>query len=114
MIHIVEAYKVHSRHQGLEGLAILILMGGGYRSHGAPMEAVFEREKPGAQGLTFTTLEAGVGARQLHRCFVRLRPAVAEEGAVEAAPLRQTKRQLGLPFMEVQVGDMHQLAALSL
>ncbi len=78
------------------------------------MEAVFERQEPGSEHAAFAPLQGRVSARQLHRCLPRLGSAIAEEGAVQAGPLRQPQRQLGLPFVEVQVGNMHQLAALPL
>ncbi len=53
VFHVVEANEIHPRHQRLERLAVLILMGGRDRAHGAPMEAVFQRQKlrPDLRGL---------------------------------------------------------------
>ena len=62
--------------------------------------------------LAFAPLQGRVGARQLHGRFPRFGAAVAEEGAIEPGPLRQPHGELRLALVEVQIRDVHQLAAL--
>ncbi len=77
------------------------------------MEAVFKRQEPGSEGAAFAPLQRRVSARQLHRRLPRLGSAIAEEGAVQTGPLGQPQRQFSLALVVVQVGNMHQFAALA-
>src|SRR5580693_2574065 len=53
-----------------------------------------------------------MSASQLQRGLQCFGAAVAEEGAIQAAGLGQSQRQLRLPLMKIEVRNMNQLAAL--
>ena len=112
IVHIVEAHKFDSGRQRREGFAVFLLVGGRKRAHGAPMKAVVEGEKTTADRVALALPQPGIGARQFKRSFPRLGSAVAEESAVQSGSLRQAQRQFGLALMEIEIGDVHQLAAL--
>ncbi len=90
---VVEADKLHVRHDRRKWFAILLLVRGRDRAHGASVEAVFEGEKLCSQRLAFAALQSGIGAGQLQSCFPCLGAAVAEEGAVKSTGVRSAAAQ---------------------
>src|SRR6185312_17536499 len=62
---VVKADEVDIGHYGSERLAILLLVGGRDRAHGAAVEAVLDGKKLRAELLSFAAQHAGMRARQL-------------------------------------------------
>ena len=91
---IVEAHEVDLGHDGCEGHAVHELVGGRDRAYGASVEAVFEREKAGAELAAFGAVLFRVGAGELERGLPGLGAGVAEEDAVESADLGEAQRKL--------------------
>ncbi len=76
------------------------------------MEALFKREKFGADLLPLAAQQAGMRTGQLERAFPRFGAGVGEENPVESGTLREPQRQLCLPFVKKQIRSVDQCSAL--
>ena len=112
--YVVEADEFDAGHDGFEGLAILLLVRGGDRAHGAAVEAVFEGEEFCADVAAFGAETAGVGAREFERGLPCFGAAVAEEDAVEAADLGEAEGELGGVLVEEEVRGVDEALALAM
>jgi len=85
--NVVEANELDAGNDGFERLAVLGLVGRGHRAVGSAMEALFKREKFGADLLPLAAQQAGMRTGQLERAFPCFGAGVGEENPFEARPL---------------------------
>ena len=105
---VAEGYVLVSGRDGLEEFLVVGLSGGGDVGHGATVEGV-----EGGDYLEGAVAVPGaVAAGELHRAFVGLGAAVAEEHFVEGGVLHQYLGQLKLGYGVELVGGLEQGAGL--
>ena len=107
-LHVAEGHPHEAGGKRLEGGAVALYPAGGHRGQGAPVEgAVGHDDLVGAVAVV-----AAPAPGQLDGRLHRLRPRVAEEGAVHPRRPAEEFGQLHLGHRVEQVGDVHQGAAL--
>ena len=77
------------------------------------MEALLERQKPGADAGAFAAAQAGVSARKLQRTFPRFSARVGEKDSIQSGAFGETQSQLRLSLVIVEIRGVDERTALA-